>query len=40
MPDTRTIQNLNLELAAKINDEVLSNPASQYAGKIIGLSSG
>jgi hypothetical protein len=40
MPDTRTIRNLNLELAAKINDDVRADPASPYAGKIVGLSSG
>jgi hypothetical protein len=40
MPDTQSIQNLNLELARKINDEVRTNPASPYAGKIVGLANG
>ena len=40
MPDAQSIQNLNLELAGKINVEVRSNPASLYAGKIIGLANG
>jgi hypothetical protein len=40
MADPTSIQKLNLELAAKINDEVRSNPTSPYAGKIVGLANG
>ncbi len=40
MPTLDTIQQLNRELAEKLNDEALQNPRSPYAGKKIGIANG
>jgi len=40
MPDVRTVQQLNRELAKKINEEALRNPQSPYANKYVGLANG
>lgn len=40
MPDVRTLQQLNRELARKINEETLRNPQSPYANKYVGLANG
>ena len=40
MPDVQTVQQLNRELANKINEEALRNPQSPYAHKYVGLANG
>ena len=40
MPDVRTVQQLNRELAKKINEEALRNTQSPYANKYVGLANG
>jgi hypothetical protein len=34
------VQQLNEQLARKINEEALRNPASPYAGKFVGIANG
>jgi len=36
----KSIQEINEELARKINEEALRNPQSQYAGKFVGIEDG
>ena len=40
MPAVETVQDLNRELARKINEEALNNPQSQYANKFVGIANG
>ena len=40
MSDVLTVQQLNRELANKINQETLRNPQSPYAHKYVGLANG
>ena len=40
MLDSRAVQNLNCELAIKINREALANPQSPYANTFVGLANG
>jgi hypothetical protein len=40
MPTTVTIQDLNRELARRINAEARSNPQSPYAYKFVGIANG
>lgn len=40
MGDTRTIQDINRELAIRINQEALNNPNSPYAHKFVGIANG
>ena len=40
MSDVHTVQQLNRELARKINDETLKNPQSPYAHKYVGIANG
>jgi hypothetical protein len=40
MSTTKTVQELNRELADKINVEARSNPQSQYANKFVGIANG
>jgi hypothetical protein len=40
MSDGRTVQELNQEVARKINEEARSNPQSPYANKYVGLANG
>ena len=40
MSDVLTVQQLNRELANKINEEALRNPQSPYAHKYVGLANG
>lgn len=40
MSDVRTVQELNRELARKINEEALKDPHSPYANKFVGLANG
>jgi len=40
MSAVRTVQELNRELARKINEEALSNPQSSYANKFVGIANG
>ena len=40
MSDIHAVQQLNRELARKINDEALRNPQSPYAHKYVGLANG
>lgn len=40
MSDVRTVQELNHELARKINEEALKDPRSPYANKFVGLANG
>ena len=40
MSDIHTIQQLNRELARKINEETLKNPQSPYADKYVGIANG
>ena len=35
-----TVQDLNRELAAKINEEARTNPQSPYANKFVGIANG
>ena len=40
MSAASTVQELNRELASKINAEARSNPQSQYANKFVGIANG
>jgi hypothetical protein len=40
MPSLDAIQQLNRELAEKLNEEALKDPQSPYAGKKIGIANG
>jgi hypothetical protein len=40
MPSANTLQDLNRELARKINEEALKNPQSPYANKFVGIANG
>jgi hypothetical protein len=40
MSDTRTVQDVNRELAEKINEEARRNPQSPYANKFVGIANG
>jgi hypothetical protein len=40
MPASRTIQDVNRELARKINEEARQNPQSSYANKFVGIANG
>jgi len=40
MPGAGTVQDLNRELAARINTETRTNPQSQYANKFVGIANG
>jgi hypothetical protein len=40
MSETRTILEINRELAAKINEEARRDPQSPYAGKFVGIANG
>ncbi len=40
MSATRTVQELNQELARKINEEARANPQSPYANKFVGIANG
>ncbi len=40
MTDIRTVQQLNRELAKRINEETLQNPESSYAHKYVGIANG
>jgi hypothetical protein len=40
MSATKTVQELNRELAARINAEARSNPQSPYANKFVGIANG
>jgi hypothetical protein len=40
MSAAKTVQELNRELAARINAEARNNPQSQYANKFVGIANG
>ena len=40
MAGANTVQDLNRELAGRINEEARSNPQSQYAHKFVGIANG
>ena len=40
MPAASTVQELNRELASRINAEARSNPQSPYANKFVGIATG
>jgi peptide subunit release factor RF-3 len=40
MSNTRSVQQLNQELADQINEEARRNPQSPYAGKFVGIANG
>jgi hypothetical protein len=40
MAPSPTVQDLNRELARKINEEALGNPQSPYAHKFVGIANG
>ena len=40
MSVTGTVQDLNRELANRINQEAMSNPQSPYANKLVGIANG
>ncbi len=40
MSGSATVQDVNRELARKINEEARSNPQSLYAGKFVGIANG
>lgn len=40
MSNAKSVNQLNRELARKINDEALRDSTSQYAGKFVGLANG
>ena len=40
MPGAGSVQELNRELATKINEEARKNPQSPYANKFIGIANG
>jgi hypothetical protein len=40
MPDTRTVLEINRELAVRINEEARRDPQSPYAGKFVGIANG
>lgn len=40
MSDASTVQDLNRELARRINEEARSNPQSPYANKFVGIANG
>ena len=40
MSDTRSVEDLNRELATKVNQEALANPQSPYANKFVGIANG
>jgi hypothetical protein len=40
MSITKTVQELNRELAGKINEEALLNPQSPFANKFVGIANG
>ena len=40
MASAKTIQEINRELAERINAEALANPQSPYAGKFVGIANG
>ena len=40
MSNVNAVQQLNRELARKINEETLKNPQSPYADKYVGISNG
>jgi hypothetical protein len=40
MSSHATVQELNRELAARINEEALSDPRSPYVGKFVGIANG
>lgn len=40
MSDASTVQDINRELARKINDEACKDPHSPYANKFVGIANG
>ena len=40
MSDSRSIQDINRELALQINEEARKNPQSPYANKFVGIANG
>jgi hypothetical protein len=40
MPNDTSVQDLNRELARKINEQALRNPQSPYAHKFVGIANG
>jgi hypothetical protein len=40
MPEAKSIEHLNIELARRINDEACQDPHSPYAGKFVGIANG
>ena len=40
MPTPKSVQELNRELADKLAEEGRNNPASAYAGKLVGIANG
>lgn len=38
--DDKTVSRLNRELAQRIRQEVLADPSSPYAGKVVGIANG
>jgi len=40
MPGASRVQDLNRELAGKINEEARTNPQSPYANKFVGIANG
>jgi hypothetical protein len=40
MSEASSVQDLNRELARKINEEALRNPQSPYANKFVGIANG
>ena len=40
MAGAGTVEDLNRELAGRINEEARSNPQSQYANKFVGIANG
>ncbi len=40
MPNAQTLQDINREVARKLNDEARSDPQSPYANKFVGIANG
>jgi len=40
MPNPQQVQELNREVAERINEEARRNPQSPYAGKFVGIANG
>jgi hypothetical protein len=40
MSSTKSVREINQELARRINEEALANPQSPYAGKFVGFANG